>query len=52
MAITELKKIAKKEIQTRCKALRALGVARVCFGIFWQLLDIVLVSFGYCSDEV
>ena len=47
MAITELKKNgSKKEIQTRCKAFEALGVARTCFryllaialGIFWLLL--------------
>ena len=44
MAITELKKNgSKKEIQTRCKALRALGVARACF----ELLGYLLAALGF-----
>ena len=45
MAITELKKDSKKEMQ----AFEALGVARICFGIFWQLL--ALVSLGFVVEE-
>ena len=45
MAITELKKDSKKK---EMQAFEALGVARICFGIFWLLLW--LISWLCCRE--